>query len=101
MAAWRWIRELEFLALGDLELLENQVDPGDFLGDRVLHLESGVDLEEGNGAVLPHQELAGSRALVAGLLKDGLGGLHEAGVLLAAQERRWRLLHELLVAALE
>jgi hypothetical protein len=36
------------LALGDAELLAHQVDAGDLLGDRVLDLQAGVDLEEGD-----------------------------------------------------
>jgi hypothetical protein len=41
--------------------------PGDLLGDRVLDLQAGVDLEEGDGAVLADEELAGAGAVVAGL----------------------------------
>jgi hypothetical protein len=36
----------------------HQVDAGDLLGDAVLHLEAGVDLEEGDGAVGADEELA-------------------------------------------
>ena len=57
----------ELLAGGDAEHLADQVDAGDLLGDRVLDLEAGVDLEEGDGAVLADQELAGAGADVAGL----------------------------------
>ena len=42
---------------GDPELFADEVDPGGFLGDRVLDLEAGVDLEEGDGAVRRDQEL--------------------------------------------
>jgi len=44
----------ELLAAGQPELFSDQVDARDFLGDAVLHLEAGVDLEEGDGAVLAH-----------------------------------------------
>ena len=44
---------------------------------RVLDLEPGVDLEEGDRAVLADQELAGAGADVAGLAQDRLGGLVE------------------------
>ena len=67
----------------------------------MLDLEAGVDLEEGDGAVLADQELAGAGADVAGLAQDRLGGLVEAGHLLLGEERRGRLLDELLVAALQ
>src|SRR3546814_19891000 len=50
----------ELLASGDAEHLADQVDAGDFLGDAVLDLEAGVDLEERDGAVCGDQELAGS-----------------------------------------
>ena len=91
----------EGLAVGDAELLADQVDAGDLLGDRVLDLQAGVDLEEGDGAVLADEELAGPGAGVAGLGQDRLGGADQLGVLLVGQERRGRLLDELLVAALQ
>jgi hypothetical protein len=59
----------ELLAVGDAELLADQVDAGDLLGDRVLDLQAGVDLEEGDRAVLADEELAGAGTDVAGLLQ--------------------------------
>ena len=47
------------------------------------------------------EELAGAGADVAGLLEDRLGGLVEALVLVVGEERRGRLLDELLVATLQ
>lgn len=91
----------ELLAVGDAEHLTDQVDARDLFGDRVFHLEAGVDLQEGDRAVDAHQELDGARALVTGLLEDGLGRGVQLGVLLLAQEGRGRLLDQLLVAALE
>lgn len=88
-------------ARGDAELLAHEVDARDLLGDRVLDLEAGVDLEEGDGAVLRHEELARASADVADLAEDRLGRGVELGVLLVGEERRGRLLHELLVAALQ
>ena len=38
----------QLLAVGDPELLADQVDAGGLLGDRVLDLQPGVDLEEGD-----------------------------------------------------
>ena len=64
----------EPLAVGDRELREHQVDPTGLLGDRVLDLEPGVDLEEGDGAVLRDEELAGAGADVPGGLRDRLAG---------------------------
>ncbi|MEY9853649.1 hypothetical protein ABH923_003327 [Leifsonia sp. EB41] len=67
----------------------------------MLDLETGVDLQEGHRAVLADQELAGACALVADLLEDGLGCAVELVELLRREERCGRLLHQLLVAALQ
>ncbi|GAA3046288.1 hypothetical protein GCM10020229_66970 [Kitasatospora albolonga] len=91
----------ELLAVRDPEHLADQVDPGDLLGDRVLHLQTGVDLQEGDQPVLGDQELAGAGADVARLAQDRLGGPVQLRVLLVREERRGRLLYQLLVAALE
>ena len=101
MAADLRVVVAELLAGGDAEHLADQVDAGDLLGDAVLDLEAGVDLEEGDGAVLADEELAGAGADVPGLAQDRLGGLVERGDLLVGEERRGRLLDELLVAALQ
>ena len=91
----------EFLTACNAELLANEVQPGDLLGDRVLHLQSRIDLEEGNGAVLPDQELARTGTLVLGLLEDGFGGLVQAVDLIVGKEGCGSFFHELLVAALQ
>ena len=52
----------ELLAGGDAEHLADQVDARDLLGDAVLDLEAGVDLEERDRAVLGDEELAGPGA---------------------------------------
>ena len=101
MAAQRGIVVAEFLAVGDAEHLQHEVDAADLLGHRVLDLQPGVHLEEGDGAVLADEELAGTRADIAGLDQDGLAGLVELGALGVGEERRGRLLDELLVAALQ
>ena len=46
------LREGQPLAGGDADLLLHQVDAGDHLGDRVLHLDARVHLHEVEGAVL-------------------------------------------------
>jgi hypothetical protein len=44
----------------------DQIDPGDRLGDRMLHLQAGVHLDEVELAVLV-EELDGARAAIAQL----------------------------------
>ena len=61
------------LAVGDPELLADQVDAGGLLGDRVLDLQPRVDLEERDGAVRADQVFDGAGAVVAGLPADRLG----------------------------
>ncbi|OMI33961.1 choline dehydrogenase [Streptomyces sparsogenes DSM 40356] len=91
----------EGLAVGDAEHLPDQVDAGDFLGDRVLDLEAGVDLQEGDRAVRAHQELDRAGADVAGFLEDGFGGAAQFGVLCVGEEGGGGFFDEFLVAALE
>jgi hypothetical protein len=87
----------DLLAVGDAELLTHQVDAGHLFGDRVFDLQAGVDLEEGDGAVLADEELAGACTDVAGLLHDGLARRVELVDLRLGEEGRRGLLHELLV----
>ena len=55
----------EGFAHGDAQLLAHQVDAGDRLGHRVLHLQTGVDLEEEElAALVVDQELDGAGRLV-------------------------------------
>ena len=89
------------LPRGDPELFLDEVDSRGFLGDGVLHLQPGVDLEECHGAVRGDQEFHGAGAGVAGFAADGLGGVVNQLGLLVAEERRRRLLQELLVPALQ
>jgi len=91
----------ELLAVGDAEHLPDQVDAADLLGDRVLDLEPGVHLEEADGAVGGDEELAGARADVAGRAQDRLRRGIELLDLRVGQERRGRLLNQLLVPPLQ
>ena len=91
----------EFLAVRDPEHLPDQVDPGDLLRHRVLDLKPGVDLEERHRAVLPDEKLTGTRAHITGLPQDGLGRPVQLLGLAGGQERRGRLLDQLLVPALQ
>ena len=54
------------IKIGESEHLAHQVDAGHLLAHRVLDLQPGVDLEETDRAVLPDEELTGTRAHVAG-----------------------------------
>ena len=91
----------ERLAGRDAQLLADQVDAADLLGDRVLDLQARVDLEERDRAVGGDEELARPGADVAGLAQDRLRRLDQLRVLRVGEERRGRLLDQLLVAALQ
>ena len=88
-------------AFGDRELPADQVPSGDLFTDGMLHLKASIDLQKADRAVDADQELAGPGAHVAGLAQDGLARLVEALGLGVREERRGRLLDELLVAALQ
>ena len=92
---------LEPAAGGDVQLQAHEVGAGDDLGDRVLDLQPGVDLEEGEeplpGVV---EELDGAGAGVADGERQPLGRGLELGDLRGVEHRRRRLLDDLLVAAL-
>ena len=95
------------LSAGDRELGRDQVDAGDFFGDRMLDLEAGVGLDEReaprarSGAARLDQELDGAEALVL----DGARDRHRGGAQPVAQigreSGRRRDLHQLLVATLD
>ena len=59
--------------LGDCELRADEVEAGHLLGDGVLHLDPGIDLEE-DGSAVADQELDGREPAVAG------GGAQPGGV---------------------
>ena len=91
--------ERERLAGGDAQLLGDEVELRDLLGDAVLHLEAGVHLEEPEVAVLV-EALDGAGVDVAAAARDLHRGLAHRGADLVAQRGRGALLDELLVAAL-
>src|SRR6516164_6014958 len=64
----------QVLATGDTDLLADQVDAGDQLGDGVLDLDAGVALDEVVALLLVHQKLAGAGAEVVGRLYQANGG---------------------------
>ncbi len=89
------------VALGDVDLQLDHVDPGGELGDRVLDLEPGVDLHEPVVAGLRvEQELDGAGVRVAGCHPEALSSRPDLCILFGAERRRRRFLEELLVASL-
>ena len=93
--------EIEFFAVGDADLLLDQIDAGHFLGHGMLDLNSRVHLDE---VIIPFgidEKLDRARVLIFG----GLGGLDRGFAHFFAQiggeKRRGRLLDEFLVAALD
>ena len=86
---------------GDAQLQLHEVEPGDRLGDGVLHLESGVDLEERDRAVGADHELDGAGALVADVTGERDGTVAERGTDLGGDARGGRLLDDLLIPPLD
>ena len=86
---------------GDAQLPLHQVEPGDHLGDRVLHLQAGVHLQEVEVLLGVHDELDRARVHVVGGARQVAGGLAHALAQLRAHRGRGRLLDHLLVAPLD
>ena len=95
----RLLRERQRLARRDAELLGDEVEAGDLLGDAVLHLQARVHLEEEELAVL-EQHLDGARVHVAARERDLHGRLAHRAARLVGNRGRGRFLDELLVPAL-
>ena len=93
----------ELLARGDAQLEFDQVDPGDQLSDRVLDLKPGVHLHEEELVRVRrgHNEFDGACTDVV----DAAGGVTSGGADTGAgglvQQRGWRFLDDLLMAALQ
>ncbi len=88
-------------AVGDAQLLDDQIQPRGFLGDRMLDLQARIDLEERDPPVARQQELHRARADIAGALANGPRGLVDARAPFIVEERRRSLLDQLLVAPLQ
>src|SRR5690606_25100161 len=87
-------------ARGEADLLLDEVDAGDLLGDRVLDLDARVDLEEEELLALD-QELDRRDRLVADRADEAGRGLADLLVQRGRQAGRRRLLDDLLVAPLQ
>jgi hypothetical protein len=88
-------------ALRDPDLGLHQVPAGDHLRHRVLHLNAWVHLDEVEAPGAVEQELAGARAPVADLPRDGERGLADLLPPRRAEAHRRRELDHLLVAPLD
>ena len=94
------LAEAEGVSLGDQDLLAHQIDARHRLGDRVLHLNARVHLEEIEAPVGVEQELDGPRALVSDRPRRRERRLGQPLAQRRIDRRRWRLLDDLLVPPL-
>src|SRR3989304_3984328 len=90
----------ELFAGGDANLLLDDVDAGDELGDRVLDLHARIHLDEVELVVLV-EELERSGAAVVDPLARLDAALTDADALAGRDLRRWGLLDDLLMPALQ
>ena len=93
--------DAEWFAGGNPDHLLDKIDAGDELGDRMLDLEPRVHLQEIKAAVLPGDELDGAGEIVADRLGERDCLLAHAGARCLVEQRRRRLLQDLLIAALD
>mmetsp|Transcript_15979 Transcript_15979/g.37862 ORF Transcript_15979/g.37862 Transcript_15979/m.37862 type:complete len:629 (-) Transcript_15979:82-1968(-) len=92
---------LEGRAARDAHLRLDEVDAGDLLGDGVLHLDAGVDLDEVVLAVGLDEELDGAGVQVVGALDQPERVVLHLLAQLGREVPRGRDLDDLLVAALD
>ena len=92
--------ERQSLTGGDAELPLHEVDAGDEFGDRMLHLDARIHLQEVKGAVGSEQELAGPGVFVARRARHPHGGIAHAAPQVRRHGDARRLLDHLLVAPL-
>lgn len=59
----------KLLTAGHAELFADQIQARDFFGDTVFDLQSGIDLQKRDRAVLANQKLTGTSADVVGFLQ--------------------------------
>ena len=97
------LRRRQLLARRNPNLQFDQVEAGDHLGDRVFDLQAGVHLHEEElvRAVGGDDELDGARAGVVHAAGGVTRGRADAGPGRGVQQRRRRLLDDLLVAPLQ
>ena len=93
--------EAEPLAGGDPDHLLDQIEAGDQLGHRVLHLEPGVHLQEEEVARLVGDELDRAGRVVVHGARERLGLLAHRRARRLVEQRARRFLDHLLMAALD
>ncbi len=93
--------ERQLLPRRHADLLADQVYAGHQFRHRVLDLDAGVHLDEVELVVAVHEELARPGRVVPGRLRQPHRTLAHGDAHRVRQVRRRRLLHQLLVAALE
>ena len=98
MASKLWQRR-QRAAFGELQLGGDEVEPGDELRDRVLHLDATVELQEEELAAV-EDELGGAGAAVRDCPGERDRRLAHRRAQHLVERRRGRLLQHLLVAAL-
>src|SRR5687768_10251315 len=90
----------ESLTCGDADLLFDDVDAGDELGDRMLDLETRVRLHEVEPRLIVHQEFERAGIRVLDRFRRVDNEIAELTPLLLRQRRRRRLFEQLLVTPL-
>jgi len=88
-------------AAGDAQLLLNDVDARHQLRHRMLHLDASVHLQEVEVPVAVEQELNRPGVDVVDRARRGHGHIAHPPSQIGIDDKRWRFLDELLVAALE
>ena len=87
-------------AAGDLDLLDDEIEAGNHLGDRMLDLDAGIHLDEIELAILV-EELDGAGAGIAQLAHGGGADFADPVALVLIERRGGGLLQNLLMAALQ
>ena len=95
-----FLRRRQRLASSNPQLPFDQIDAGDHLGHRMLDLQARVHLHEMKRAVLLGDELHRTGADIANRLRRDDCCLAHGLAALARHSGRWRLFHDLLMAAL-
>ena len=87
----------QLVSVGDADLLPDEVNAGDHLGDGVLHLDAGVHLQDVEAVVGVDHELDGAGIGVAHGLRGPHRGLSHVVAEAAAEADAGRFLKQLLV----